>query len=141
MWLAPHARLTLSFMDTRFPKVIEFLTRSFKPSEHFKGMTLSLSSHPFNKISDGYSRNPYMLSKEYALGIIKFLIDNALLMVKGQVLSEKSSKGNASNFFSVTKKGRKMLCEGISRVTEFNCSKKRENYIFSFQTLCWEGVE
>ena len=42
----------------------EFMTRSFKPSEHFKGMTLSLSSHPFNKISDGYSRNPYSVYVE-----------------------------------------------------------------------------
>ena len=37
--VAPQARLTLAFMDTRFPQVIELLKRSYKPSEHFDGET------------------------------------------------------------------------------------------------------
>ena len=32
--VAPQARLTLAFMDTRFPQVIELLKRSYKPPEH-----------------------------------------------------------------------------------------------------------
>ena len=41
--VAPRARLTLAFMDTRFPQVIELLKRSYKPSEHFDGKTFNSS--------------------------------------------------------------------------------------------------
>lgn len=119
--VAPHARLSLAFMDTRFPQVIELLKRSYKPSEHFDGKTLKLLTHPYNRISDGYSRNPYMLSKEYVTGMIKYLIENGLVMIEGQEVS-------TDHFYSVTIKGRKMLCEGIGRIIQFNCSKKREHY-------------
>ena len=127
--VAPHARLTLAFMDTRFPQVIELLTRSYKPSEHFQGKTLKLCTHPYDRISDGYSRNPYMLSTEYATSMIKYLVENGIVMIEGQELpSNHNFAENRSYFYSVTTKGRKMLCEGIGRIAEFNCSKKREHY-------------
>lgn len=127
--VAPHARITLEFMDTRFPQVIELLNRSYKPSEHFEGKTLKLSTHPYNRISDGYSRNPYMLSKEYATGMIEYLIENGLVMIEGKELSiNHNTIENGRNFYSVTIKGRKMLCEGIGRIVKFNSSKKREHY-------------
>lgn len=119
--MAPHARLSLAFMDTRFPQVIELLKRSYKPLEHFDGKTLKLLTHPYNRISDGYSRNPYMLSKEYVTGMIKYLIENGLVMIEEQEVSTDHS-------YSVTIKGRKMLCEGIGRIIQFNFSKKREYY-------------
>jgi len=127
--VAPHARPTLAFMDTRFPQVTELLKRSYKPSEHFQGKTLKLCTHPYNRISDGYSRNPYMLSTEYATSMIKYLVENAIVMIEGQELpSNHNIAENRSYFYSVTTKGRKMLCEGTGRIVEFNCSKKREHY-------------
>ena len=51
-------------------------------------------------------------------------------MIKGQELSSNHSVAeNRSHFYPVGTKGRKMLCEGIGRIAEFNCSKKREHYI------------
>ena len=85
--VAAQARLTLAFMDTRFPQVIELLKRSYKPSKHFDGKTLKRLTHLYNRISDGYSRNPYMLSKESVTGMIKYLIENGLVMIEGQEFS------------------------------------------------------
>lgn len=127
--VVPHERLTLAFMDARFPQVIELLKRSYEPSKHFEGKTLKLITHPFNKINDGYSKDPYMLSKEYVIGMIKYLIENGLIMVERPELGiDQHTVENGRNFYSVTIKGRKMLCEGIGRIVKFNCSKKREHY-------------
>ena len=87
----------------------------------------------------GILENPYMLSKEYPTGMIKYLINNGLVMIEGQEFSiDHSTVEYAHNFYSVTTKGRKMLCEGIGRVAKFNCSKNREQYtlfISQFFTL------
>ena len=126
--VAPHARLTLAFMDKKFPHIIELLQSSYKSSKHFQGKTLKLSTHPYNIVNNGYSRNPHMLSREYATGMIKYLINNGLVMIEGQEFSvDHSTVEYSHNFYFVTTKGRKMLCEGIGRVAKFNCSKKREH--------------
>ena len=62
-----------------------------------------------------------MLSKEYVTGMIKYLIENGLVMIEGQEFS-------TDHFYPVTIKGRKMLCEGIGRIIQFNYSKKRDYY-------------
>ena len=54
----------------------------YKPSEHFQGKSLKLSTHLHNRMSDRYSRNPYMLSKEYATSMIKYLVENGIVMIE-----------------------------------------------------------
>ena len=70
-----------------------------------------------------------MLSTEYASSMIKYLVENDILMIEGQELTSNHNVAeNRSHFYSVTTKGRKMLCEGIGRIAKFDCSKKREHY-------------
>lgn len=70
-----------------------------------------------------------MFSKEYATCMIKYLVENGIVIIEGRELSNDHNVAEkSSHFYSVTTKGRKMLCEGIRRIAEFNCSKKREHY-------------
>lgn len=51
--------------------------------EYFDGKILKFLIYLYNRISDGYFRNLYMLSKEYVIGMIKYLIENGLVMIEG----------------------------------------------------------
>ena len=87
-------------MDTRVPQV-----RSHKPSEHFQSKTLKLCTHPYSRVSDGYSRNPYMLSTEYATSMIKYLVENGIVMIEGQELpSNDNVAKNRSHLYSLLPK-------------------------------------
>ena len=80
-----------------------------------------------------------MLSTEYASSMIKYLVENDILMIEGQELTSNHNVAESrGHFYSVTIKGHKMLCEGIGRIAKFDCSKKRKHYTL-FTPKCFTG--
>lgn len=90
IYAAPHSGLILSIMERKFPKVISLLGRSHYRSNYFEGKMLKREAHPFNRINNGYCKEPLMLSQEYATAIINKLIQNGVI-IKEEVPDEKKN--------------------------------------------------
>lgn len=50
---------------------------------------LKTVSRPFNRINNGHSKDPLMLSQEYASSIIDALIKNGIIITKETVADDK----------------------------------------------------
>ena len=124
--VAPYTGLTLEFMGSKFPQVVILLGKSYKKSKHHEGMALTRTMHPFNCIDDGYSKNPYMLSKEYASAVIDSLIAKEIVMTEEEKRDDHPY--NRETFYTVTRKGRGILGRNMFRAYRYDFKKERSDY-------------
>ena len=101
IYVVPYSGLTLATMESRFFKVISLLGKSHHPSNHYKGKTLTQVMHPSKRINSGYSKDPYTLSKEYALAIIDSHIKKEIIMIEKPEDDQKTTAGYQQIYYSV----------------------------------------
>ena len=83
-------------------------------------MTLTRLSRPRNRINNGHSKNPFMLSKEYASTMIDFLIQREIVMIE-EPKEDLSRKLKFGKFLLCdSERIRKMLGRGIQRVINYD---------------------
>lgn len=130
--VAPQSKLYVGDMLKRFPLVVEFLSRSYKPSSQYDDMTLMHIRYPLNCIDNSLSKNPFLLTREYGTAMIDYLISKNIVMIEESEkdIAHKIAFGNQDLYYSVTEIGRQILGKGLRTLKSVDVIKQRSNYTF-----------